>query len=191
MSSLSIFLVLVSGIMLTWYIINTSYTLVVMYCLLLCLTWPCSKILLSLSLENSSPWSWEGEECLSPHRKGQRNTATQRPAKSQAQHYCIAWTAGRENEGSWKKRTAVEILVWRDRCVEETVVCYNCKACWTWRQSQYTSFITGTNFFKTWVFFFFLVFSVTLCLMKNGFVKTCLSKKKKNKLVKWWNNIVY
>ena len=122
------------------------------YCLFLCLTWPCSKILLSLCLENSSPWSWEREECLSPHREGQRNTATQRPAESQAQHSCIAWTAGRENEGSWKKRTAVEILVWRDRCVEETVVCYNCKACWTWRQSQFASSITGTNFFKTWFF---------------------------------------
>ena len=36
--------------------------LVVMYCLFLCLTWPCSKILLSLCLENSSPWSWEREE---------------------------------------------------------------------------------------------------------------------------------
>lgn len=129
--------------------------LVVVYCLLSCLTWLCSKILLSLYLENSSPWSWEREECSSTHGEGQRNTATQRAAEGQVQRYCLAWTAGRENKGKWKAGTAVEVLVRRDRCIEKTAVCCNYKTCWTWGQSQHTAVVTGTHhlnpdFFSSW-----------------------------------------
>lgn len=134
--------------------------LIVVYCLLSCLTWLCSKILLSLYLENSSVWSWKGEVCSSPHREGQRNSATQRPAESQTLYYWVVWTAGREDKGRWKEGTAVEIPVGRDRCVEKAVVCYNCKTCWTWKQREYASFITGTkNFFKCRLFFL----SDTIC----------------------------
>lgn len=147
--------------------------MLIVCCLFSCLTWLCSKIFLSLYLENSSPGSWEGKECLSPHRERQRNTAPPRAAESQVQQRCIAWTAGGENKGRREEGTAVEILVWRDRCIEKTVVCYHCKACWTWKQSQYTSLITGTHhFFKPRFFSFLIQFVI---LVKSGFIKTPLS----------------
>lgn len=129
----------------------------------------CSKILLILYVDNSSSWSWEGEECLSSHREGQRNRAAQRPAESQIQYNCTAWAARRENKGRRKEGTAGEILVWGDRCAEKTVVYCTCSTCWTWNQTM--SCITGTNNVFKQIFFL----TQLVILIKNEFIKTWLS----------------
>lgn len=140
------------------------------HCLAGCLTWLSSKSLLSFYLENSSSWSWEREECLLPHREGQRNTETQRPAKGQIQFFLIAWATGGESEGMWQEAAVAGVLIQRDRCPEEAAVRHNQKTFWTGRQGLCPPSVPGA---KT----FFRAFSCLLqfiVLMKNNeFFNVC------------------